>query len=212
MPGNPWSRSEVTALRDSIPASVRRCMPGSLKRVMSRAYWWLYDSRDFVAEVTGGLPSHCRRMVIYRHVLRMRIGSHSSIHRRCRFYFPRGVVCGAHTIINREVLIDGRSGVVIGDNVSISEGAVILTLEHDPQSPVFENRGAPVHVGNRVFVGARAIILPGVSLGEGCVVAAGAVVTHDVAPYAIVGGVPARTIGERTRELTYELNYRKFLG
>jgi acetyltransferase-like isoleucine patch superfamily enzyme len=54
-----------------------------------------------------------------------------------------------------------------------------------------------------VFIGARAIILPGVTIGEGAAVAAGAVVTADVEPYAIVAGVPARVIGSRPRNLTY---------
>ncbi len=115
-------------------------------------------------------------------------------------------------MINRDVLLDGRKGLRIGNNVSISEGAVILTLEHDPNSPDFANRGATVQIEDYVFVGARAIILPAVTVCRGAVVAAGAVVTHDVAPYTIVGGVPARPISERSRDLHYQLDYRKFLG
>ena len=122
------------------------------------------------------------------------------------------VQIGANTVINRDVLLDGRMGLVIGDNVSVSEGVAIFTLEHDPNSPDFANRGAPVRIADRAFIGARAIILPGVTVGEGAVVAAGAVVTHDVPPYTIVGGVPARPIGERRRDLSYTLDYRKFLG
>jgi maltose O-acetyltransferase len=122
------------------------------------------------------------------------------------------VQIGDHSIINRDVILDGRMGLKIGSNVSISEGALLLTLEHDPNSLTFDNRGGAVTIGNRVFVGARAIILPGITLGEGAVVAAGAVVTHDVPPFTIVGGVPARPIGERRSDLIYTLDYRKFLG
>jgi maltose O-acetyltransferase len=61
-------------------------------------------------------------------------------------------------------------------------------------------------------VGTRALILPGVTIGEGAVVAAGAVVTRDVEPYTIVGGVPARFLRQRSRDLEYELNYRKRFG
>lgn len=103
-------------------------------------------------------------------------------------------------------------GLVIGNSVSISEGTAIFTLEHDPNSVSLENCGAAVWVGDFVFVGARAMILAGVTIGEGAVVAAGAVVTKDVEPCIIVGGVPAKPIGEGRRDLDYELNYRKFLG
>jgi len=103
-------------------------------------------------------------------------------------------------------------GLYIGSNVSISEGTAIFTLEHDPNSPTFDNRGAPVRIADYVFLGARAIVLPGVTIGEGAVVGAGAVVTRDVAPFTIVAGVPAKPIGQRSRDLAYSLDYRKFLG
>ena len=179
---------------------------------MGHIYWLGYDARDYLGEAVGWLPSHHIRVALYRHLLRVSIDQHSSIHRSCRLYCPPRVQIGANTVINRDVLLDGRMGLVIGDNVSVSEGVTIFTLEHDPNSPDFANRGAPVHIQDRAFIGARAIVLPGVTIGEGAVVAAGAVVTHDVSPYTIVGGVPARPIGERRRDLDYTLDYRKFLG
>lgn len=189
-----------------------RRLPLPVKRVLNSCYWLYYDARDAFAGAVGLLPSHILRLACYRYLLRMRIDGHTCIHRCCRVYCPPGVVIGPHSIINREVLLDGRQGVTIGSNVSISEGAALVSLEHDPQSVSFENRGGSVIVEDRVFVGMRAMILPGVTLGEGCVVGAGAVVTRDVAPYTIVAGVPARQIGERRRDLTYELDYRKWLG
>lgn len=183
-----------------------------MKRFLNALYWLGYDARDFVAETVGWCPSHYVRTMLYRNLLRIHIGPDSSIHRSCRFYSPSGVRIGANSIINRDVVLDGRRRLTIGDNVSVSEGVAIFSLEHDPDSPDFLNRGAPVTISDYVFVGARAIILPGVTVGRGAVIAAGAVVTHDVAPYAIVGGVPARPIGERSRDLHYQLNYRKFLG
>ncbi len=69
------------------------------------------------------------------------------------------------------------------------------------------DRGGDVIIGDRVWIGYGALILPGVKLGEGAVVGAGAVVTKDVEPFTIVAGNPARKIGERTKELRYRLNY-----
>lgn len=116
---------------------------------------------------------------------------------------PGRICIGAGTVINRGVVLDGRFPLTIGQNASISIQTIVLTLEHDLAAPDFRAVGAPVVIGNRVFIGARAIILPGVTLGEGAAVAAGAVVTTDVEPYAIVAGVPARVIGSRPRNLTY---------
>jgi acetyltransferase-like isoleucine patch superfamily enzyme len=191
---------------------LRRLMPHRLRRLMTKLYWHWYDARDFIAEMVGWLPSHGLRLLLYRRLLRISIGQRTSIHRNCRFYRPSGVNIGSHSVINWDVLMDGRMGLQIGDNVSISEGTAIITLEHDPNSPAFEARGAPVRIGDRVFVGARAILLPGVTIGEGAVVAAGAVVTRDVESFAIVAGVPARPIGQRRQDLSYTLDYRKFLG
>lgn len=195
-----------------MPHFFRQRAPLRLKLFFSRWYWRWVDARDYFIELVGAIPSHAVRLFFYRRLFGVAIGEATSIHRHCRFYRPCGVSIGAHSVINRDVLLDGRTGLRIGDNVSISEGSQILTLEHDPNSPDFGWRGAPVAIADRVFLGARAIVLPGATVGEGAVVAAGAVVTHDVEPYTIVGGVPARPIGHRRRDLTYQITYRKFLG
>lgn len=142
----------------------------------------------------------------------VRVGCRAAIHRNCRFYRPNCVSIDAHTVINRDVLLDGHSGLTIGSNVSISEGCMLLTPEHAPNSPTFANRGAATRIGDRAFLGARAIILPGLTIGDGAVVAAGAVVAKDAPSFAIVAGQPARQIGERMRDMAYTLNYGKFLG
>jgi maltose O-acetyltransferase len=111
-------------------------------------------------------------------------------------------------VINFGCLLDGRKfKIKIGSDVSIGPEASILTLGHDPQSPDFGDRGGNVVIGDRVWIGYRAIILPGVTIGDGAVVGAGAIVTKDVEPFCIVAGNPARKVGERNKDLPYQLNY-----
>jgi acetyltransferase-like isoleucine patch superfamily enzyme len=131
---------------------------------------------------------------------------------RCRFLNGRKITIGARNVMNFGCLLDGRKYAIrIGDDVSIGPEATILTLGHDPQSPDFEDKGGDVLIGNRVWIAYRALILPGITIGEGAVVAAGAVVTKDVPPFTIVAGNPAKKIGERSHDLTYQLDHNSFL-
>jgi len=124
---------------------------------------------------------------------------------------PYRISIGAHTTINKYVLLDGRGGLLkIGNNVDIAQEAQIWTLQHDYNSPTYEAVGKPVLIDDYAWIGTRSIILPGVTIGKGAVVAAGAVVTHDVAPYHVVAGVPAKKIGERSKEFKYQLGIRRW--
>jgi acetyltransferase-like isoleucine patch superfamily enzyme len=99
--------------------------------------------------------------------------------------------------------LDGRRELRIGRNVNISADVKFYALQHDYNSPDFKAVGAPIIVEDYVWVSVRVIVLPGVTIGRGAVIAAGALVTKNVEPYVIMGGVPAKKIGERKRELNY---------
>jgi len=117
---------------------------------------------------------------------------------------PTNIELGDHVVLNRGVLLDGRGGrLSIGNNVDIAQEVVIWTLEHDVHDDHNQAVGAPVAIEDFAWIGHRAIIMPGVHIGRGAVVAAGAVVTRDVAPMTIVGGVPAHQIGRRRSGLKY---------
>jgi acetyltransferase-like isoleucine patch superfamily enzyme len=120
-------------------------------------------------------------------------------------FSPWRLVVGSHTNIGRHAHLDARGDLTIGNNVNISDEVAVWTAEHDIQAEDFPITRGPVVVGDRVWLCFRSIVLPGVSLGEGCVVASGAVVTKDVPPFTVVGGIPAKVIGDRSRCLTYEL-------
>jgi acetyltransferase-like isoleucine patch superfamily enzyme len=112
---------------------------------------------------------------------------------------------GEGSIVGHRAILDGRLGITIGKNVNISTGVWIWTVQHDHQDPYFRDVGGPVKIGDNAWISCRAILLPGVTIGEGAVVAAGAVVTQDVDEYTVVGGVPAKKIGERCRDIKYSL-------
>ncbi|MEO6041361.1 MAG: DapH/DapD/GlmU-related protein [Croceibacterium sp.] len=160
----------------------------------------------------GHMPSRRIRKLYLRAWLQ-RLGQGTGVQSGCRFLNGRKIALGDRNVINFGTLIDGRANrVTTGANVSIGPEAAILTLGHDPQSATFDDRGGDVRIGDHVWIGYRAIVLPGVTIGEGAVVGAGAVVTHDVAAYTIVAGNPARPIGERRRELCYTLDFDPWLS
>lgn len=156
----------------------------------------------------GRLPSHRARNAVYRAV-GLRLHPTSSIHWRAEFYAPDCISIDEYTTIGDRVFLDGRSGLTIGRRVNLGSQVTVWTRQHDIDAPDFAEVGGPVVVGDYAYIGSRAMILPGVTVGEGAVVAAGAVVTKDVAPYTLVGGVPARYIRDRNRDLDYKLGYAK---
>ncbi len=167
---------------------------------------FLWRTRDFCIRVVGRLPFNRLRLFLYRHLFGVKVAKGVRIEGACTIWGPKRVTIGPGTVINREVILDGRFPLTVGSHVSISIRSAILTLEHDLADQDFRAFGAPVQIGDYVFIGMGAIVLPGVTIGEGGAVAAGAVVTKDVAPFTIVGGAPARPIGSRPRKLSYSLS------
>ena len=134
------------------------------------------------------------------------VGRGTTIHMGAKFFDPSGFVVGEDTIIGDRIFLDGRAKLTIGSHVDIASEVMIYNSEHDMSANDFHAIVAPVVIHDYVFIGPRAIILPGVTIGEGAVVAAGAVVTKDVPAFAFVGGVPAKVIGERSlKKLSYKL-------
>ncbi|MEK7177769.1 MAG: acyltransferase [Patescibacteria group bacterium] len=153
----------------------------------------------------GCVPSHNFRKFIYR-LAGIKIGKGSTIHMKARFYDPRNISIGEDSIIGEGVVLDGRDKLSIGSHVDIATEVMIYNSQHDVNQENFMATNAPVKIEDYVFIGPRVIILAGVTVGRGAIVGAGAIVTKDVPPYAIVGGVPAKIIGERrNKDLHYKL-------
>jgi len=165
-------------------------------KIVKRFESYFLDFGLMLLHITTYMPLHSVRNLIWQ-LAGVKMGSHSTLHTGVRVFDPRGIKIGDGSIIGYATFIDGRDKVVIGDNTDIASEVMIYSQEHDLSAEDFAARSGQVTIGNYVFIGPRAIILPGVTIGDGAVVAAGAVVTKDVAPFAIVGGVPAKLIGER---------------
>lgn len=171
------------------------------------AAWLAWFYNDLISH----LPSRRLRLLLLRFWLQA-LGPGSGVQLHCRFLHGPGVSLGERCVINHGCLLDGRRFTIrVGHDVSIGPEAAILTLGHDPRSADFADRGGPVTIGSHVWIGYRAIVLPGVTIGNGAVVGAGSVVTRDVPSFAIVAGNPARLIGNRPESLHYQLAYRPFM-
>ncbi len=123
-------------------------------------------------------------------------------------FSPARLTVGANTAVGRQCLLDCRGEVRIGRSVNITSQVAFMTAKHYVQSPTFEAAYSPIVIEDRAWIALRATVLGGVTVGEGAVVAAGALVSSDVEPYTIVAGVPARPIGERTHDLSYDILYK----
>jgi maltose O-acetyltransferase len=174
-------------------------------KVVNRFYNYWLDFKLMKLRWAGHIPSHSLRNFFYR-LAGIKIGKGSTIHMWASFFEPRNIEIGEDSKIGDHVFLDGRAQLVIGSHVDIASGVMIYNSEHDLESPEFAAREEKVEIGDYVFIGPRAIILPGVTVGRGAVVAAGAVVTKSVPKFTIVGGVPAKPIGERkVKNLNYKL-------
>ncbi len=185
-----------------------------LKRVtpLQRSYrWWVdvwADLRLYLLTMVGYVPSHTVRNFWYRRA-GVKLAKTSSLHWQARFFCPEGLSVGDDCTLGDGGFYDCRDGVTIGNCVNIASEVRIYTREHDIDSPSFAECGGPVQLEDHVYIGTRVTILPGVRIGKGAVVASGAVVTKNVEPFMLVGGVPAKAIRKRATDLRYKLGYAK---
>ncbi len=153
----------------------------------------------------GRFPSRRARTFVACRVLGLRIDPDAVLYQWRDLREPSGIEIGKGTVIGHWATLDGRRGLRIGENVNLSSEAALWTLQHDPDDRGFGVRGGPIVIEDHAWVSFRATVLPGVRIGRGAVVAAGSVVTKDVEEFTVVGGIPAKPIGTRSRDLSYTL-------
>src|SRR3972149_4762351 len=149
-------------------------------KIINRIFNWILDFELLLITWTGLVPSHAFRLIVYS-MAGVKIGKGSRIHIGARFFYPANIRIGEGSIIGDNVFLDGRAKLIIGNHVDIASQVMIYNSEHDINSEDFHAIISPVEIGDFVFIGPKAIILPGVKIGKGVIVAAGAVVTKDVA-------------------------------
>lgn len=146
---------------------------------------------NFLLEI---IPVNNVRLIILR-ILGVKLGRGVIVERGVRFDFPWRLTIGDKCYISKSAYLDCRGGrILIGDQSDISEGATIYTLSHDINSDDFSTKADDVIIGNRNWICAHTIILPGARLGVGCVVAANSVFSGVAPNFTLLGGVPAKLI------------------
>ncbi len=177
----------------------------ALQKIIARIMNILLDFELMILRWIGHVPLHFFRNIAYK-LVGMNLGDKSTIHMWASFFNPANIIIGNDTIIGDHAFLDGRAKLVIGSHVDIASSVMIYNCEHDIHDEKFSARSESVIIDDYVFIGPRVTILPGVHVGKGAVIAAGAVVTKNIDPFCIVAGVPAKPIGQRKNtNLSYKL-------
>ena len=124
----------------------------------------------------------------------------SNVLSSCRIWAPWNLTMGAYACLGADVDCYTVAPIILGDNATVSQGVKLCTASHDISSKIMELTYKPIVIGANAWVAGWAIVLPGVTIGEGAVIAAGAVVTKDVVPWTVVGGNPAKEMKKRSVE------------
>ncbi len=137
-------------------------------------------------------------------MLGARLSSNCVIMRRCEMQKPLGLKVGKGSSIGWFSLVDARGSITIGDNVTVASYCKLITAKHDIEDPFFKSIEEPIVIEDYAWICTGATILGGVKIGRGAVVMAGAVVTKDVPPMTVVGGVPAKFVKGRNTEPIFQ--------
>jgi acetyltransferase-like isoleucine patch superfamily enzyme len=170
----------------------------NVKMVLWRGYTWVMNLVNMLLEI---LPM-CIRNIIYKAML-SKWGGGGFIDYKTYMRYPSKISIGRNVSINRGCRLyasahsDGKVDIEIGNHVAIGPEVSMFSAGHDYTSLDLPDTYGKITVCDHVWIGGRSIILQGVTIGEGAIVAAGSVVTKDVGAYEVVAGVPARMIKRR---------------
>ena len=157
----------------------------------------------------ANFPSHHIRLWYYRNIMNFKIGKGCTIFMNCKFDCAGGLTIGVNSVVNSNCRLDSRGCLEIGNNVSISEEVIFLTADHNEDVFGGQGRKKNIVIGDFVWIGTRAMVLPGVTIEKGAAVGAGAVVTRNVDYLNVVAGIPAKKINIRPENFSYTTHYKR---
>ena len=159
--------------------------------------------------IINSIPFAYIRYLFYRYIMKIECDKSVYIQMGVYVYSSTGsLIIGKNTIINRRCVLDRRGGLYIGNNVNISPECCIFTAGHNIDGCLFDGFEKPCKIDDYLWLGTRSMVMPGVSIGRGAIILAGSIVTKDVKPMSIVGGIPAKELGLRNIDLSYELDWK----
>ena len=157
----------------------------------------------------NSIPFWNIRKILYK-ILGVKIGKNSQILMKTIIQSPKNISIGDNSIINEHCYLDGRGGLYIGNNVSISFYSTIITGSHLSNSSEFVYMSEPVIIEDNVWLGAHAIVLNGSKILRGTIIGAGSVYKGITEQYSIYLGNPAKKVKDRELERDYRINYKSY--
>lgn len=179
---------------------ITRILRKGLKKIFRPEIFFF--KRWFTNTIINKVPSWTIRKIWYR-VIGMKIGKGSCIDMNCYFLAPGEIAIGNNVHINQGCFLDARGGLVFEDNVSVSHYSKFVTGGHDWNDPEFKGIFLPIRVKEYAWVGVQCVILQGVTIGKGSVIASCSLVNKDTEDYSLYGGIPAKKIKNRNRDQIY---------
>lgn len=173
-------------------ASIKNILPKSINRIRTI----LLELELLLLKYVGFVPIHFFRKFFYI-LFGVNMPLDSNIYMGANFFNPSGITIGHDSLIGTNCFLDGRAPLLIGNHTSLASEVMIYNDEHNIHDPNYGNSFGQVTIGNYVFIGPRVIILPNIKIGDGAVIAAGAIVTKNVPEFEVWGGVPAKKISNR---------------
>lgn len=175
----------------------------SARVIINKVDLYLYGLCRYYSILIGRLPSQRIRNFLMRKCLCMDISPRAVLYGGFEIRTPWKIHIG-ESVIGVGALLDGRNGISIADRVCLAQNVKIFTVQHDVNDPHFAAWGQGVTLNEYSWISSGTTILPGITVGEGAVLASGAVATKNLEPYGVYAGIPAKKTSERNHTLNYE--------